>query len=473
MAERALLIRHAELLLADGGCSYQDVRLLNATIHAVGNIQPGQHDQVIDAGGCLLVPGLQDHHVHLRSFAASLNSVRCGPPEVTSEDQLSACLNAQPGADWLRGTGYHESVLPGLDKHWLDSHGPDRPIRLQHRSGRLWILNSVGLDAIRSAAVRLDLREQHRLNSVDGRLYDVDELLSGLTRAQPPAIGQASKRLAAYGITGINDMTPSNDLKTWNWFGELQASGQILQKVRLSGQAELTVAHARTVGKRLTLGETKVHLHDSSLPELPTLIDSIALSHQNDRNVAIHCVTEVELVFALAAFREAGVRKGDRIEHASVVPPALVEQLLELRLGVVTQPNFVYERGDAYLKDVLCEEQAFLYPVASLVNAGVPMAFGTDSPFGYADPWMSIRAAVERQTLSGKTLGEHERLAPESALRGFLGELDDPFSLRSIAPGKPADLCLLNLPWKTLRTDLSSSHVRMTIRDGEPIYSGE
>jgi hypothetical protein len=58
-----------------------------------------------------------------------------------------------------------------------------------------------------------------------------------------------------------------------------------------------------------------------------------------------------------------------------------------------------------------------------------------------------------------------------SALKKFLGGLGDPFTLRTISPGEPADLCLLNLPWKDLCTDLASAHVRMTIRDGEMIYS--
>ncbi|MGI9326564.1 MAG: amidohydrolase family protein [Pseudomonadales bacterium] len=473
MTERALLIRNAELLSTDGCCSYQDVRVVNGTIQAIGTIRPVDSDQIIDANRCLLLPGLQDHHVHLMSFAASLNSVRCGPPEVNTEDELSACLNSQSGTDWLRGNGYHESVMPNLDRHWLDNNGPDRPIRLQHRSGRLWILNTAGLDIIRSASAKFSSLDRRRLLSDDGRLYDVDELLGRLTRAEPLAISQASKQLAAYGITGINDMTPSNDLQTWDGFAEMQSSNQLLQKVRLSGRAELADAQACMVDSQLTLGETKVHLHDSSLPELSTLIDSIARSHDVNRNVAIHCVTEVELVFGLAAFREAGVRAGDRIEHASVVPPALVEQLLELRLGVVTQPNFLYERGDAYLKDIPCEEHAFLYRVASLVKAGVPVAFGTDSPFGSADPWVAIKAAVDRRTLAGEVLGGQECITSESALKGFLGELADPFTLRAVTPGEPADLCLLDLPWKNLSTDLSSTHVRMTIRDGELIYSRE
>lgn len=471
MTESALLIRNAELLLADGSCSNADVRVRNTSIQAVGNLQAEPDERIVQANGCLLVPGLYDHHVHLASYAASLNSVRCGPPEVNSADELRACLHAQPGTDWLRGTGFHDSVLPDLDRQWLDRNGPDRPVRVQHRSGRLWILNSAGLDAINSAAAKLSPSEQRRIQSDDGRLYDLDRLVGKLIPKEPPDMRQASQRLAAYGITGVTDMTPTNDLKTWGWFGQLQASHQILQKVRIAGQQELSRVPACQGDERISLGESKIHLHDSALPELQTLINDIVRSHQDSRCVAIHCVTEVELVFALAAYREAGVRQGDRIEHASVVPTALVEQLLELRLGVVTQPNFVCERGDAYLQDIPSQEHAYLYRVASLVAAGVPVAFGSDSPFGSADPWVAMKAAVERLTLDGELLGALERIAPEQALGGFLGELADPFTQRTLTPGASADLCLLDQPWQQLRTNLSSSHVRMTFRDGEAIYS--
>lgn len=471
MTDQTLFIRNAEQLLADGSSTVQDVRIANKTIQAVGNLVPSAVDQILDAGGCLLVPGLHDHHMHLTSFAASLNSVQCGSPQVNSEDELAVCLNNHTDTGWLRGIGYHESVMPHLDKHWLDKYGPDRPIRIQHRSGRLWVFNSAGLDRIQALASSFDPQDQQRLHSADGRLFDVDELVSQLTRVEPPPMGQASRLLAAYGITGINDMTPSNDLQTWDWMAQLQSDNEILQKVRLSGRPELSGAQPVFDGWRLEIGETKFHLHETALPEFPTLVEGIARSHQAGRCVAIHCVTTVELVFSLSALREAGVKTGDRIEHASVVPADLVDQLLELGLGVVTQPNFVFERGDAYLRDVAAAERPYLYRVNSLVSAGVPVGFGTDSPFGHPDPWLAMKTAVDRQTLSGKQLGQEEGIAPLAALQKFLGTLADPFTLRTLVPGVPADLCLLDLPWKALCADFCCSHVRTTICDGEVIYA--
>ena len=154
-------------------------------------------------------------------------------PDINSEEQLGHILNEQHGDGWLRGTAFHESVLENLDRNWLDSNGPARPIRIQHRSGRLWILNSLGLEVIQAKGTNLSPHDRNLLNTKNGRLHDVDEILSRVTRSEMPPINIASKKLAALGITGINDMTPTNDSNVWGQFESLQASGDLLQKVRL------------------------------------------------------------------------------------------------------------------------------------------------------------------------------------------------------------------------------------------------
>ena len=125
-------------------------------------------------------------------FRSSLNSVACGPPDVSNEAELAGAL-AQPGDGWLRGTGFHESVIADLDQAWLDRHGPARPVRIQHRSGRLWILNSLAMTEIATAAESLPAHERDRLQSSDGRLYDVDELLGSLLRQAAPPMAAASR----------------------------------------------------------------------------------------------------------------------------------------------------------------------------------------------------------------------------------------------------------------------------------------
>ena len=136
----ALLLRDAEV---EG--TRCDVRLGGGRVMQIGaGLRPiGDETEVIDAAGGALIPGLTDHHIHLFATAADLASVVCGPPSVRTPAELAAALHrAVPDEDgWIRGVRYHESVAGPLDAARLDALRQDVAVRVQHRSGALWMLN--------------------------------------------------------------------------------------------------------------------------------------------------------------------------------------------------------------------------------------------------------------------------------------------------------------------------------------------
>ncbi|HEY0973249.1 MAG TPA: amidohydrolase family protein [Solimonas sp.] len=426
-------------------------------------------EPVVDARGAVLLPGLHDHHLHLRALSAALNSVRCGPPQVQDAAALADALRAAdarlaPGA-WLRGIGYHESVAGELDRACLDALLPDRPLRIQHRSGRLWIFNSAALDRLAPAVTAPLERIDGRWS---GRLYDADDWLRAQLPSATADLATASRWLASRGVTGVTDTTHHNGPEALAAFAAAQARGELLQDVRAMGDARLDEASDRA---GVTRGEHKFHLHEHELPELEGLVATIRRSHEHGRAVAFHCVTRTELVYALSALREAGSTLGDRIEHAAVAPPELVDEIAALGLIVVTQPNFVSERGDAYRRDVVVEDQPWLYRLRGFVQAGVPLALSTDAPFGEADPWAAMRAAVDRRTLSGAVVGAQESLTPAEALAGFLSPLAAPGGApRRILVGAAADLCLIEGSWAALLAAPGATRVRRTWRAGQSIF---
>ena len=440
------------------GAGAADLRIENGKIAAIGCLAARPGEEILDQGGAAALPGLNDHHIHLMAYAAALDSVACGPPQVnTTEELIEALAKAAPNSrGWVRGIGYHESVAGDIDRCRLDAIRTDVPVRVQHRTGRLWMVNSAGLDRLARACDGELPPEGER-----GRFFDQDDTLRRLWGGATPPVAAASRRLASFGVTGLTDLTPGNDTADAAGFDRLRAAGILLQRIRVGGKPEMRHAPA---------GPTKVHLHDSSLPDYDGLCRLIGGSHARGREVAMHCVTEAELVFALAAFRDAGTRCGDRIEHASVTPPVLLDQIRELGLLVVTQPQFVAERGDAYLRDLPDEEHAWLYRCREFLDRGIPLAGGSDAPFGHADPWWAMRAAVERRTASGRSLGAREALSPEQALSLYLGSLEEPERVRRITVGAAADLCLLDRPWREARTLLHSACVAATIQAGRVVY---
>jgi predicted amidohydrolase YtcJ len=399
--------------------------------------RPGE--DVLDAAGGTVLPGLHDHHVHLHSAAAAQTSIRVGPPQVRDRDGFAAALaSAEAGDDgWIRAVGYHNSVAGPLDREALDALAPSAPLRVQHRSGVLWILNSAGL-------VRVGLA-----GHPDGRLRSTDSWADALGRNETN-LADLSQRISGYGVTGITDATPDLAIADAVRLSELHRHGELRQHV-----------HCLAPGKRI--------LHDDDL-DLEQLADWIVQRHRDDRPVAVHCVTAAQLLVTIAALREAGCHPGDRIEHAAIVPSDCLADVADLGVTVVTQPNFVVERGDQYLDEVPAAEHDQLWRVASLLEAGVPVALSTDMPFGDGDPWAAMRAAVHRTTHSGAVLGGSECVSAQTALTMFLGSAEHPTRPRLIEPGESADLCVLSVTPQTALAELDAGMVAATIIGGGIAY---
>jgi predicted amidohydrolase YtcJ len=100
----------------------------------------------------------------------------------------------------------------------------------------------------------------------------------------------------------------------------------------------------------------------------------------------------------------------------------------------------------------------------------VSVALSTDAPFGDADPWAAMRAAVHRRTPSGGVLNEAERIPARIALGLFLGEAENPARLRSIAPGQVGDVCVLSAPPERVLGELDAALVVATIVGGELVF---
>jgi predicted amidohydrolase YtcJ len=456
----AVLIRNAEIR----GGEVSDLRTNGATIAATGRMEPLPGETVLDAHGGALLPGLHDHHIHLAGLAARAASVWCGPPDITTPEQLAECLR-RPGSGWLRAIGYHESVLGLPSARELDRLLPDRPLRMQHRGGRMWLLNSAALSLLLERSEPPPELERDA-SGFTGRLFDSDDWLRQALGSTPPDFDEISRDLAACGVTGITDMTPQNDPVMAAHFSAQMEGGALRQTCWLAG----TLALADAPAGPWHLGPAKLHLHETALPDFTETVSFIAAAHDQGRGVAVHCTTEVEMVFALAALEAAGFASGDRIEHVSIADDHHIHRMADHGVAACVQPHFVRERGDRYLLDVEPRHLPDLYRLASLRSAGIAMAGGSDAPFASADPWEAMQAAVSRRTRDGAIIGADEALDPETALSLYTAAPGDLSRQRRIAAGERADFCLLDRPWKEARQRLVSADVRATIVAGRIIH---
>lgn len=398
--------------------------------------------EVVDLGGRPLLPGLADHHVHLFALAAARASVDLSPAALASVGGLAAALGAarqRSPEGWLRAIGYDVAASGPLDRDRLDAIGVG-PLRVQDRTGILWILDSAGLDAVLPS----DPRDHPTgVEAVDGRptgvLRRLDHWLGHRVPSAPVELGGVAAELSARGIVAVMDAGATNAAP------ELAALDAADLPIRVA--AMTASVDERAMGS-VALGPVKVLLDDVDLPTLDDLTTLVSAAHAAGRSVAVHCVTDVQLAFALAA----GIGPADRVEHASFVPDDLLRALAAAGPKVVVQPGLVWSRGDRYLDEVAPGDHAALHRLASLDAVGLRVAMSSDAPYGPVDPWRAVAAAADRRTSSGQVLGADEALAAMDAVALLSGRLDDPSAHRSVAPGEPADLVVLDAGWDDLAT---------------------
>ena len=434
----SVLFRRAEV---DG--RLVDVRCADGVITEVG--EPGRAtraDVVLDAAGAALVPGLHDHHIHLLALGAARTSLDVRAQHGAS--QFDAVIGrAAVGSAWLRVVGYHESVHGPLDRGRLDALAPRKPVRVQHRSGAMWVLSSAGLEL--TDLERMDHAgvERDDGGEATGRLFGLDDVLRDRVDGGLPDVGAIGQELAGYGVTGVTDLTPTDDPAELDMLAATVLATDFPVRVVVTGGPRLP-PHA---GGELARGPVKLVVADHRLPTVDELVADFRRARAVGRPVAVHCASRVALVLALAAWEDVGPMPGDRVEHGAVVPVELIDTLRDLRLVVVTQPSFVAERGDQYVAEVDADDVPHLWRCRSLLDGGVGVAGSTDAPYGSANPWHAIAAASQRRAPSGTIIGPAERLDARHALALFLTAPHDPAGPpRRVAVGAPADLCLLTQP---------------------------
>jgi|TARA_B110000971_G_scaffold193338_1_gene206211 predicted amidohydrolase YtcJ len=459
----------------------RDVRCTGEFISEIADsLEPLLGERVTEANGGELLPGLHDHHMHFYATAALQRSIDCGlrPAVALTSNQsplphdtasLRHLLAEYSGDGWLRGVNYHESIAGDLDRWQLDALVSDRPVRIQHRSGKLWTLNSLAVEA-------LDLTAHTELAGIElddrgiptGRLFRLDAWLREKWGQQDPLdVSVLSRQMASFGITGFTDTSATNTAATVRQFRQLCDEGEILQHAYLMGDDSLDFGHL------------KILLDEDNLPPLNELEARIRRAREKERGIAFHCVTHIELLFAIAALNSCAdldphKQYTDRVEHGSVIFDDVLPMLRALNLSVITQPGFLYERGPQYQQNLTEHELAHLYRHRTLHNSGIKVGLSSDAPYGPLNPWQVMQTAVSRQSATGEVIGARDCVSPEQALAGYLSKpLAPGATVRKVAVGERADLCLLTQPWQQARGDLARALVVFTMVAGELVYAAD
>jgi predicted amidohydrolase YtcJ len=231
-----LILSHANILTMDPARPYaQLVAIQNGKVLAISNNESlgefkKRNTKVIDCKGKTILPGFIDAHFHLLAFAESLITLNLEPRKgIHSISDVQKKIREQsqqlPSGTWIRGRGYNEFYLTEKrhPNRWdLDSVTTAHPVKLTHRSGRAYVLNSLGLKLVGISKKTADPPEglidrDIGTGEPTGLLYGMGDCLRKtippLEREQMElGMKLANRELCALGITSIHDASPRNNL---------------------------------------------------------------------------------------------------------------------------------------------------------------------------------------------------------------------------------------------------------------------
>jgi predicted amidohydrolase YtcJ len=134
-----------------------------------------------------------------------------------------------------------------------------------------------------------------------------------------------------------------------------------------------------------------------------------------------------------------------RIEHAEMVTPAHIAAMAAYGIVASVQPAFdAFWGGEAgmYVERLGRDRAVAMNPFRAMVDAGVTLAFGADSPVTPLDPWGGVRAAVRHRT-PASALSPVEAFDAHT-IGGRRAAGDDVTG--ALVPGAPATFAVWELP---------------------------
>jgi predicted amidohydrolase YtcJ len=499
----APLLIEARVLSLDAGAAAEPVAgavaCAGGRIVAVGSPEacaralPAGHRRIV-APAAHVLPGFIDAHVHVLAASAAAAGPDCSPGAAGTVDELleviEAAAAATPPGEWVRAYGYEETMLAEArhpTRAELDRAAPAHAVRLIHRSGHAEVLNSL---ALARAGIGESVAEPAGAafgrSLEDGRL---DGLLLGMaerveaalpaadTAAVAAAVRSWAHARAAEGVTTLVDAGPRNGPAEWETLRGLVECGALPQRLVVmegapTDPSRLGALPEQAAGGRVRRGEVKVQPRvlegeGFAIEPLAALVRATAGA---GRRVAVHAPTAEAVRSALAAFRAASAPPGQRLEHAPLLPGALIEEIAAAGAAVAGQPGLLAEVAPRYERLLAPAQRARLQPWRELLDAGVTLAFSSDAPVSRAAPLLASAAASARRPPS---LASEQALQPVEALAAWTAGAADACGLADrgrLEVGQAADLVLVEGP---LEADPAACRVRATVVAGAVAYEAE
>ena len=486
----------------------------------------GPGTRIVDLQGKTVTPGFNDVHLHPTAVFAEESPYYVpwlGPESVKTMDDLIAVLKAKaartPKGQLVSGSRYQDTKLGRHPtRHDLDKVSTEHPISISHSSGHVIVVNTYVLQA---SGITKDTPDPPG-GSFD---RDPDGMPNGVIREGARRLltrlgGNSAERIPwgeevqAY-LRGFRQFS-ARGLTSVGVAGGSPESFRLYQAVRDAGSPVrvgfmFLETHFPTVkarGLHSGFGDDMLRLTSIKsfqggslsgrtcwvseeysdrpgyfgIPPARSQKDLDAIfqqMHDAGWQIATHSNGDREIDMVLTAIERAQANNPrpdarHRIEHASIMTPALLERAKKAGVILVFH-SYMWEHGDK-LASFGEKRLAMMHAYRTAIDMGIHVAGHSDSTVSAADPLLRIQDMVTRKGSDGKVYGGNQRVSVDEAIKVWT--LDGAYATfeekikGNIAPGKLADFVVLGAdPRKVPPDSIKDIAIEATYLGGNRVYA--
>jgi predicted amidohydrolase YtcJ len=493
----------------------------------------GPRTWTVDLGGRLVLPGFCDAHMHPLCATTELFEVPLAHCRTVEQclDEVARFATAHPELAFIRGFGWYATSVPmeGMTAEALDRVVPDRPAMLCDDSVHAQWINS---ELLRRTGVGRD--EPDWPGAVVERLPDgspkglFHEAFPWLERAIPQytvrqhaqAFAHFRREIASrYGLTLLHEAGVNTYDTVLDAYEQLEHDDQLGLRLRLS----VLVDPDRPVAEQVEKAEEVRARFDGPLvqaraakffadgvletetgylaeaydhrpgfrgePVWPPerLIEASCAAAAAGFQLHYHVIGDAALSLAIDAIEAArggrDVDARDLVTHVQLADPRDYARLAAAGVVAALQPYWFTKdpEYDAVMRRLLGDRADHMYPMRSLLAAGVAVAAASDYPVSPPpDPLLAIQRGVLRRDPLAEP--ENDALWPEEAVD--VATMVEAFTIAgaranflehetgSLEVGKSADLVVLREDLFALPPEnINEAAVELTLFRGRPVFS--
>ena len=460
-----LLVVNSNTYTVDGNFSNTEAFAVNnGKFVAVGASEEIQKkytsNQVIDAKGKTITPGLIDAHCHFYGLGQDQQLVDLvGTKSYDEILEKVKNFQEQNPKEFILGTGWDQNdweLKEFPNKHKLDELFPDIPVALRRVDGHALLVNQraldmAGIDENTKATGGEIVKKNGKITGilVDRPMGMIEAIMPSSNRTtRIQALKDAEKICLSYGLTTVNDAGLNRS--TIELIDSLQQAGELNIRVyaMISNNPEnldyylskgivktdrLNVRSVKVYGDG-ALGSRGAALREpysdqdghfgamiTPVNEIEALAERIAAS---DYQMNTHAIGDSANIVVLRAYKKALKGKEDRrwkVEHAQVISEMDFDYYTE---GIIPSVQPTHATSDMYWAgDRLGDErEKGAYAFKTLLDKAGTIALGTDFPVEQVSPFLTFYAAVARKDLDNYPEGGYQMkdaLSREETLKGM------------------------------------------------------